>query len=525
MQEAKHKMPAILSKMEAQQAQALVALSLSNPFTAERVAGEKRALGPAYIEAFAIWVVDPERQGSNPNIPAMTRLCEALCQKLGAGLCAGKASAAERELFEGLALYQLYYRVEREFFLLISEGGRERQHMPFYPRFAYEVRHLLAGTGLETQAHTQPAHLFALFFQLRRAFHFIFRAILGTSSAASRLRAEVWQAMFTHDMRRFQHSLYARMHDMPTLILGPSGTGKELVASAIGRSRYIPFNEKTLCFEVDYEKCFRPVHLAALPTTTLESELFGHRKGAFTGAVNERQGMLETTHAADTVFLDEIGELPAEVQVKLLRVLQTRQFQRLGDNDSREFKGRILAATHRDLGAEIRSGRFREDLFYRLCADTIRTPSLREQLSDDPAELHRLVEQVALRLVGPELAAAITEDASRWIGQELADHPWPGNMRELEQCLRSIIIRGRYTPLRSNPPLVPPGVQAAFSHDVLAARLSHEALLGRYYALAYWRHGSFDAAARALNTDRRTIKNRLDHAFLAQLQNGEATTP
>src|SRR5262249_38297977 len=162
------------------------------------------------------------------------------------------------------------------------------------------------------------------------------------------------------------------------LIIGPSGTGKERVAEAIGRSQYIPFDERKKEFKIgflnakkkavkiDFVKAFKPVNLSALSPSLIESELFGHVKGAFTGGLDDHDGRLEECPGHGALFLDEIGELTSEIQVKLLRVLQTRHFQRAGDNDDRRFRGKIIAATNRDLAAEMQARRFREDFYYRL---------------------------------------------------------------------------------------------------------------------------------------------------------------
>src|SRR5262249_20140703 len=162
--------------------------------------------------------------------------------------------------------------------------------------------------------------------QVRRAFHFIYRNILGESAPAVRLRAAVWESIFTRDIRRYRRSLFRRMGDVATLIVGPSGTGKELVARAIGLARYIPFDPDREAFVEDYAGAFYSLNPSALSPTLIESELFGHRRGAFTGAVEDRIGWLEACRPLGTVFLDEIGELDPAIQVKLLRVLQTREF-------------------------------------------------------------------------------------------------------------------------------------------------------------------------------------------------------
>ena len=149
------------------------------------------------------------------------------------------------------------------------------------------------------------------------------------------------------------------------------------------------------------------------------------------------------------MFLDEIGDLDPAIQVKLLRVIQTRRFQRLGETEGRPFRGKVIAATNRDLAAAMAAGRFREDLYYRLCSDLIRTPTLAEQLEQAPEDLANLVRHIARRLVGRE-AEALAEEALVWIRRELGpSYPWPGNIRELEQCVRNVLVRGEYRPARA----------------------------------------------------------------------------
>src|SRR5262249_10255024 len=150
---------------------------------------------------------------------------------------------------------------------------------------------------------------FACFRQIQRAFDQIFRDIIGGSLAAARLRAAVWQSIFTHDMRRYRRTLYQRMGDFATLITGPSGTGKELAARAIAQSRYVGFDSKQLKFSGGEAQPFFPINVPALSPALVESELFGHRRGAFTGAIADRKGWLETCPALGSVFLDELGDL------------------------------------------------------------------------------------------------------------------------------------------------------------------------------------------------------------------------
>ncbi|HEV7268088.1 MAG TPA: nitrogen regulation protein NR(I) [Falsiroseomonas sp.] len=206
--------------------------------------------------------------------------------------------------------------------------------------------------------------------------------------------------------------------DLTVMITGESGTGKELVARALhdyGRRRTGPFVA---------------INMAAIPRELIESELFGHERGAFTGALNRGVGRFEQA-AGGTLFLDEIGDMPPEAQTRLLRVLQEGEFTTVGGRQPIKANVRIVAATHRDLRQAIRSGMFREDLFYRLNVVPIRLPPLRERLEDIPLLARHFLERArAAGLPGKQLDQAAME--------RLKDHPWPGNARELENLMRRL---------------------------------------------------------------------------------------
>ncbi|MGC4053794.1 MAG: sigma 54-interacting transcriptional regulator [Paludibaculum sp.] len=276
------------------------------------------------------------------------------------------------------------------------------------------------------------------------------------------------------------------MGEFPTLITGPSGTGKELVARAIADSRISPSIPTAWSSWNSMAEPFLPINLAALSPTLIESELFGHRRGSFTGAMATATAELESCPEAGSVFLDELGELDVAVQVKLLRVIETRRFSRRWETRPlREFHGKLIAATNRDLTAEISARRFREDLYYRLCADLIRTPSLKEQLADSPEVPHELLLHMTRRTVGEEAERCLPEVES-WIRQHLpADYAWPGNYRELEQCVRNVIIRRSYRPLESSG-TAEEDFTVAFRNGALTA----EELLSRYAAQVYQLTGS-----------------------------------
>jgi DNA-binding NtrC family response regulator len=210
------------------------------------------------------------------------------------------------------------------------------------------------------------------------------------------------------------------------------------------------------------------------------------------------------------VFLDEIGELDPQIQVKLLRVLQSRTFQRIGEAEPRVFAGKLLAATNRDLAAEMHAGRFRHDLYYRLCADLIGTPTLAEQLGqaeDRRAELSTLVHFIARRVVGEEAAAdRLTEQTVEFVECELgAGYGWPGNFRELEQCVRNVLIRRSYRPAEVR------GGSAAerLAAELAQGKLTAEELVTRYVRLVYGQTGSSMETARRVGLDRRTVKARV----------------
>src|SRR5690606_3535457 len=284
-----------------------------NPFLPERVEAERAALGADFVRTGAVWHVSADLNGLNPNVPKLGALAEARVEALRERLAAGaRATRAELALYQNLVLYLLYQRYEQEWFGLIVRGLQGKpttQPVPAWRRFAADVERLLHLPDRRFPEPSDPAFLFALGFQIRRAFHHVFRQIYGGSPPAARLRAAVWQSIFTHDPPRYRRALALRMADVPTLVVGESGTGKELVARAIAFSRFIPFDPERGAFQADWARGFVGLNLSALAPTLVESELFGHRRGAFTGALEHRTGWLESCGPWGSVFLDEIGEL------------------------------------------------------------------------------------------------------------------------------------------------------------------------------------------------------------------------
>ncbi len=235
--------------------------------------------------------------------------------------------------------------------------------------------------------------------------------------------------------------------DSSVLIQGETGTGKELVARAVHSNS---------------ERKNRPlvkVNCAALPIGLIEAELFGHEKGAFTGATEKRLGRFELADGG-TIFLDEIGELTAEAQVKLLRVLQEREFERLGGRETIKVDVRVIAATNRDLLRAVAEGAFRQDLYYRLSVFPLRVPSLRERGEDIPLLVHYFVGRHAAR-IGRKIAGVPQEAMER-----LVAYPWPGNIRELENVIERAVILSAGAELEVAAEALPVTIETAHGRDL-----------------------------------------------------------
>jgi transcriptional regulator with GAF, ATPase, and Fis domain len=291
------------------------------------------------------------------------------------------------------------------------------------------------------------------------------------------------------------------------LILGESGTGKELVARTI---------------HMHSRRSARPfvaINCAALSETLLESDLFGHERGAFTGAVAQKKGKLEMAEGG-TVFLDEIGELAPGLQAKLLRVLQERTFERVGGTQTLPLDIRLLAATNRDLSAEATGGHFRLDLFHRLNVIALKAPPLRERMGDIPLLTAHFMKVAAARC-GRRLEGA-TEECLRC----LTRYPWPGNIRELQNAIEHAAILGSSEWLK--PEDLPETVLEAADPADLAS--PYHAALGearRDCVIKAWNEadGDHDGAARILGMHPNSLRRLIRHLGLKETLALKGTTP
>jgi transcriptional regulator with GAF, ATPase, and Fis domain len=282
--------------------------------------------------------------------------------------------------------------------------------------------------------------------------------------------------------------------DASVLIQGESGTGKELIARAIHAAS--PRKNRPLI----------KVNCAALPSSLIESELFGHEKGAFTGAISKRIGRFELAEGG-TLFLDEVGEIPLDVQVKLLRVIQEREFERVGGQLPIKMDVRVITATNRNLLAEVAEKNFREDLFYRLNVFPLTTPPLRERLEDIPLLVNFLIAKFA-----PKIGKKITGVSVKSM-QRLQSYRWPGNIRELENVIERAVILADAPILEVEPEQLPAvadnGVKLAQTNDASLDTVAKEHILSVLEQTRWVIEGP-NGAAQLLNLKPSTLRYRME---------------
>ncbi len=276
--------------------------------------------------------------------------------------------------------------------------------------------------------------------------------------------------------------------DTNVLILGETGTGKELVARAVHAT------------SLRKKRTLVKMNCAALPSNLIESELFGHEKGAFTGAQSRRLGRFEVADGA-TLFLDEIGELPLELQPKLLRVIEDGEFERLGSSETRKVDVRIIAATNRDLQAEVQKGAFREDLWYRLNIFPITMPPLRERLDDIPLLVNFYIDRISRRL-GKVIKVIPTH-----VMDALRHYHWPGNVRELENVLERAVINSSGPKLRLVDDLKKPHKDAPRPDQTLEH--VERDYIKRVLEQTGWKVSGNNSAAEILGLERSTLRARM----------------
>lgn len=454
--------------------------------------------------------LDTEIAGCKPTLPPLERLKRMLAvqQELVTQLDARRASTIQdfsgedQYLVSILFLFDLFHRFLPEFDAhIIAQRKTPDKAIPLScgPQI---VKALLQRGYSEKEA---AVHI-AFFFQLRRAFYFIGERIKGTSDCMIRFREQLWNNVFTTDLKLYRDHLMGKMEEYATLILGPTGTGKGTSAAAIGKSGYIPYNISSHTFAESFEKSFIGINLSQFPENLIESELFGHRKGAFTGAVEAHEGVFNRCNQFGSILLDEIGDVTEPVQIKLLKVIQERRFSPVGSHTVNSFRGRVIAATNRDLNVLRAEGTFRDDFYYRLCSDTIIVPTLAQRIAEDKNELPTMVTHLISQIVGENAAPLFDRVLTTLEKEPGPDYDWPGNVRELEQAVRSIIVSGGYRGDTMNKV----GDPVVTLLNSVKSPMSVEQLLAKYCKELYTRLNTYDAVGKSIGLDRRTVKKYVE---------------
>ncbi len=412
-------------------------------------------------------------------------------------------SGQDKTIIKVVFLFDSFHKFRDKFDKLIDDQIKKGD-TPVPVPFAGEALAMLHKRGIPEH---KLLHYFNLSYQLRRAFFFISHSLVGKSPCMRELKDNLWNNVFTHNIDLYDKFLWDKMEDFSTLILGETGTGKGTAAMAIGRSGYIPFDRKKGIFSESFTKAFSSLNLSQFPETLLESELFGHRKGAFTGAVDDYKGVFDRCSPHGSILLDEIGEVPAHVQIKLLQVLQERVVTPVGGHTKSRFHGRVIAATNRTMDDIIGGSVFRDDFYYRLCSDIIEMPPLRTRIAQDTTELDDLLSFTVEKMTGT-LSGDLFQKVKRVIDRQLGkDYHWPGNVRELEQCVRRVLLRKNYEGEKKRKET---GLRQNLIQGIKRGNIDVPGLVSDYCALVYNKCGNYSETARITGLDRRTVKKYIE---------------
>lgn len=413
----------------------------------------------------------------------------------------------DREIISIVFLFDTFHKFRTDFDQLIKDQIKAQETSVKVP-FAKDAMHMLHIKGMDEKS---ILHHFALSWQLRRAFYFISSSLVGSSPCMQGLKKKLWYNVFTYNIDHYNKFLWNRMENFSTLLLGETGTGKGTAAKAIGRSGYIPFDDKKDCFTESFTRAFSSLNLSQYPETLLESELFGHTKGAFTGAVDDYEGVFGHCSPFGSILLDEIGEIPNHVQIKLLRILQERTFTPVGTHRSSRFNGRVIAATNRPKEDILNGKVFRDDFYYRLCSDIIEVPPLRMRIKEKESELDDLLDFTIQKMTGTRSEKLILK-IKRIIANQLGkDYHWPGNVRELEQCVRSVLLARDYRG-KQDRSQKPGSLAQELEMGIRNKTISVADLVSGYCRLLYEELGTYEQVARKTGLDRRTIKKYIMNA-------------
>lgn len=466
---------------------------LANPFSEERIRIDARIGG-----------LFPETERYERIGRAISRVREkvvVLEKENRAGL--DGYAEEDRQLLRSTLMFELFHRLVPRMDAHIQKQV-EAGERPVPVSFAKEGIAWLVDKDF---SEAEALQLFALCYQLRRAFYFIDTTLVGRSRCMKKLRESLWNNVFTNSLKVYENHLIGRMEDFSTLILGETGTGKGTAAQCIGKSGFIPFDPDKNTFSESFVHAFVSLNLSEFSENLIESELFGHKKGAFTGAVEDHKGVFHRCSAYGAIFLDEIGDVDIPVQIKLLKVLEERSFTPVGSHTQERFSGRIIAATNRSVSTLVGENGLREDFYYRLCSDLILVPPLRDRILEYPAELDDLISHSLIRILGEtssSMEAWVKEIILRDLGK---GYEWPGNVRELSQCIRRILLNHACSPVK--PGTEETGV-STLAGQVDRGKIPVKELISGYCRQVYEKTGTFGETARITGLDRRTVKKYVE---------------
>jgi hypothetical protein len=459
----------------------LEAAAFANPFGDERMEIDRRIIGAPEETSWEEMLV-PLFQCLEKNIQGLENVQE--------WVAARETNEDARAIAVGVLFYvytDYQFRFDELIELQIAAGDE-----PCEAPMAFQCLETLVGYGF---SRAEACRTVGIFYQIRRAYYFI-RQLIGGSDCMKKLRAQLWDNIFTHDIAWYVQCLWNRMEDFSTLMLGETGTGKGAAAAAIGRSGFIPFNPKTKRFQESFTRAFVSINLSQYPEALIESELFGHCKGAFTGAIEKHDGVFARCSPHGSIFLDEIGDVAVPIQIKLLQVLQERTFSPVGSHEKLRFEGRVIAATNKPIDTLRKEGAFRDDFYYRLCSDLINMPPLRQRIAESSGELELLAETLMKRICGPEWNFPMVGKLNECVGKNYA---WPGNVRELEQAIRRVMLTGAYKVATPEAPT-----------DLSAATMTAKELVAKYCCDLYDVCCNYGEVARRTGLDWRTVKKHVD---------------
>jgi DNA-binding NtrC family response regulator len=469
---------------------------LANPFSDERAETELKIVGMF------------------PGVPLDELIKKVVAEVRGRllkfeeqGKCSlNKFSGKDRKILMATCLFDMFYSFVGQFDQLIQEQIKAGEKS-VKVRFADDVFSFFQQRGFD---HKEALQYLALFYQLRRAYYFIHHGLSGRSPCMKKLRESLWNKVFTYDIDLYTRYLWNRMEDFSTLLLGETGTGKGAAAMAIGKSGFIPFDEKKGSFSESFISSFVSLNLSQFSENLIESELFGHKKGAFTGAVSDHEGVFDRCSPHGSIFLDEIGEVSIPIQIKLLKVLEERIYIPVGSYEEKRFKGRVIAATNRPVDRIHGKGLLRDDFFYRLSSDIILVPPLRHRIEEDPSEMDDLLKVTIERITG-EPSAELVELTKKSIQTELGlNYPWPGNVRELAQCVRRILLNRSYGNHQRETYESSKISPTQLAKDMENGNVDAKNLLKGYCRHLYGKFGTYIEVARRTALDTRTVKKYID---------------